>query len=185
MWRKRRRHVGHTTCATKWSDGGGEEGHRISSLMLNPTIIGAETFGEEIRQAINKGKTSGHLRTGLGQVSFRWKSKLSWQTFRHRTWFCYAPTYTASRLFHASFSLPHTFICAAIIQGVFFSCSSFFSVPKWKTCYSQQELLFEEFCSWIAAQVAFILALSEKKEEWLKKMHFRYFVKHSPTTFCF
>ena len=63
--------MGHTACATEWSDGGGEEGQRISSLKLNPTLIGAQTFGEEIRQVINKGKTSGHLRTGLGQVSFR------------------------------------------------------------------------------------------------------------------
>ena len=63
--------MGHTACAKEWSDGGGEEGQRISSLKLNPTLIGAQTFGEEIRQLINEGKTSGHLRTGLGQVSFR------------------------------------------------------------------------------------------------------------------
>ena len=35
MWRKRRSSVGHTACAKEWSDGGGEEGHKIFSLMLN------------------------------------------------------------------------------------------------------------------------------------------------------
>ena len=154
---------GHTACATKWSDGGGEEGHRISSLMLNPTLIGTQTFGVEIRQVINEGKTSGHLRTGLGQVSFRWKSKLSWQTFRHRTWFCYAPTYTASRLFHAS-SFYHTLLFVPRSYRVsFLAVPPFLAVSKWKTCYSQQELFYEEFCSSFAAQVGFILVLKRRR----------------------
>ena len=142
-----------------------EEGHRISSLKLNPTLIGTRTFGVEIRQVINGGKTSGHLRTGLGQVSFRWKSKLSWQTFRHRTWFCYAPTYTASRLFHAS-SFYHT-LCAAIIQCVFFSCSSFFSVPKMKNMLQSTRTTFWRIWLFICCASWFHFG-AEKKEEWLK-----------------
>ena len=132
--------------------------------------MGAQTFGEEIRQVINEGKTSGHLRTGLGQVSFRWKSKLSWQTFRHRTWFCYAPTYTASRLFHAS-SFYHTLLFVPRSYRVsFLAVPPFFSCSKMKNMLQSTRTTFWRIWLFICCASWFHFN-AEKREEWLKNAY--------------